>query len=77
MAPTTERTTVYLDAALRRALRLKAAEDGLTISELVNRAVRSALAEDLEDVRDLDARAGEPSRPFEAFLAELDRDGLL
>ncbi|MDT0498043.1 hypothetical protein RM530_11805 [Algiphilus sp. W345] len=35
------RATIYLDPALHRALRLKAAETRLSISELVSDAVRS------------------------------------
>ena len=34
-------------------------------------------AEDLSDLRALDERSGEPARPFEDFLKELEGDGLL
>ena len=44
--PATKRATVYLDARLHRALRLKSAETDQTISDLVNNAVREALAEE-------------------------------
>jgi predicted HicB family RNase H-like nuclease len=47
---TTKRATVYFDANLHRALRLKAAETDTSISELVNTAVRKTLAEDAEDL---------------------------
>jgi hypothetical protein len=72
-----ERTTVYLEPALRQALRLKAAEMGMNVSALVNEAIRAALIEDLEDADALDLRADEPSRPFEDFLRELSDDGAL
>jgi hypothetical protein len=72
-----ERTTVYFDPAVRRALRLKAVETNRRVSDLVNEAVREALAEDLEDIKVLRRRAEEPSRPFENFLRELKRDGRL
>ena len=72
-----ERTTVYLEPGLRQALRLKAAETGANISALVNEAIRAALVEDLEDADALDARADEPSRPFEDFLRELSDDSAL
>ncbi len=73
----TQRTTVYLEPELHRALRLKAAEDHTSLSVLINQAVRHELATDLEDARALDERRGEPSRPFEDFLAELADDGVL
>ena len=46
----TKRATVYLDAPLHRALRLKSAETDSSISELVNAAVRYSLAEDADDL---------------------------
>ena len=72
-----QRNTVSLEAELHRALRLKAAATGESLSKLVNRAVRAALAEDCEDLDDLDARADEPTRPFEDFVRELKADGLV
>ncbi len=74
---TNRRTTVYLEPRIHQAIRLKAAETQQTVSELVNRALRLALAEDAEDLSDLDARTAEPSRPFEEFLAELRAAGEL
>lgn len=71
------RTTVYLEPDLHRALRLKAAESRRNVSELVNEAVRTALAEDLGDIHAYDARADEPVRSFEAFVQELADDGRL
>ena len=71
------RTTVSFEAELHRALRLKAAATGESLSALVNRAVRDSLAEDCEDLDDLDARAQEPSRSFETFVRELRADGLV
>ena len=41
-----KRATVYLEPTLYRALRVKAAETDLSLSELVNNAVRAGLAED-------------------------------
>jgi hypothetical protein len=70
-----QRTTVYFDPTVRRALRLKAVETNRPLSDLVNEAVREALAEDLEDIKILRKRAKEPSRPFETFLKELKHDG--
>ena len=77
MEKTSHRATVYLEAGLHRALKLKAADTATPVSELVNRAVRLALAEDGEDLAAFDKRAREPSRSFETIVKEMKRDGLL
>lgn len=69
------KATVYVDTELHRALKIKASETNQSISELVNRAVRLSLSEDLEDLEAMEERASEASRPFEQFLKELRRDG--
>ena len=53
---TQKRATVYFEPSLHRALRLKAAEIDSSVSELVNEAVREALAEDAEDLAAFEAR---------------------
>ncbi|HEY7679559.1 MAG TPA: CopG family transcriptional regulator [Terriglobia bacterium] len=72
-----KRATVYLEASLHRALRLKAAETDRTISDIVSRAVRRELAEDAEDLAAFRARAAEPNLPFERVLKDLKKRGLL
>jgi len=74
---TVKRATVYLDARLHRALRVKAAETEASVSELVNAAVRQSLAEDAADLAAFEARAKEPSLAFEAVLKDLRRRGKL
>ena len=69
------RSTVYLDPELHRALRLKAAETDRSISELVNDALRSALAEDADDLQAFDERASEPDLLFETVVKALNADG--
>ena len=69
-----ERTTVYFDAELHRALRIKAAETERTISELVNEAIGLALAEDADDLAEFERRSAEPDLPFESVADELTRD---
>jgi hypothetical protein len=78
MATTTaKRATVYFDAALHRALRLKAAETDQSLSELVNVAVRRTLGEDADDLAAFEARAKEPKLAFEGVLRDLRRRGKL
>lgn len=75
MTTATKRATIYMDAELHRALRLKAAETSQSISEIVNNAVRLALAEDAEDLAAFEERADEPLVSFEDVLKELKRNG--
>ncbi len=77
METTQKRATVYLDPAIHRALRLKAAETDRTMSDLVNEAVKLSLAEDAEDLNAFDERASEPSLPFEDVVKELRRRGTI
>jgi plasmid stability protein len=69
------RSTVYLDPALHRALRLKAATTHRSMSEIVNNAIRAALREDQEDLAAFADRAGEKALSYEEFLAQLKADG--
>ena len=75
MATRTKRATIYMDSELHRALRLKAAETSSSISEIVNNAVKLALAEDAEDMAAFEERANEPLVSFEDVLKELKRNG--
>ena len=75
MMPATKRATVYMDADLHRALRLKAAETDCSMSELVNDAIREALREDADDLAAIADRVSEPTRSFEAFVAKLRERG--
>jgi predicted AAA+ superfamily ATPase len=72
-----KRATVYLDARIHRALKLKAAQTDATVSDLVNEALRLSLKEDAIDLVAIQDRAHEPSRPFEDVLRDMKRDGLL
>ena len=71
----TKRATVYFDPDIHLALRLKAAETDRSMSELVNEAVKLALAEDAEDLAAFEERASEPELPFEEFVKDLRRRG--
>ena len=70
-----KRATIYLDPALHRALRIKAAETSRSMSEIVNEAVRQALTEDADDLAAFDQRAGEPLVEYETLLKRLKKDG--
>ena len=75
MSTSTKRSTVYFDPVIHRALRLKAAEMDRSISDLVNDAVKAALAEDAEDLAAFDERSAEPNLSFEEVVKDLKRSG--
>ncbi|NLB65875.1 MAG: CopG family transcriptional regulator [Lentisphaerae bacterium] len=75
MTALTKRVTIYLEPTLHRALRLKSIETSRSLSNLVNEAVRTELAEDAEDLGIFDARKNEPTIKFEDFVKELKRNG--
>ena len=56
MSETSKRSTVYFDPKLHAALRLKAAHTHRSLSDIVNDAVRAALAEDQEDLAAFEER---------------------
>jgi hypothetical protein len=70
-----KRATIYLDPELHRALKLKAVQADISVSELVNEAIRESLAEDADDLAAFDARAAEPNLDFEAVVRDLKKRG--
>ncbi|HUE88576.1 MAG TPA: hypothetical protein VMO26_21065 [Vicinamibacterales bacterium] len=72
-----KRATVYFDEPIHKALRLKAAETDQSVSDLVNEAVRVALAGDADDLAAFRERATEPTLAFEDFVADLKLRGRL
>ena len=77
MATSAKRATIYLDPLVHKALKIKAFETSRSMSDLVNEAVREALAEDAEDLAAFDERAKEPLISYDKMLKRLKRDGRL
>jgi hypothetical protein len=75
MAAQTKRATIYFEPDLHKALRLKAVETNQSLSELVNEAVREALAEDAEDLAAFEDRAEEPVISYDEMVMKLRKDG--
>jgi hypothetical protein len=73
----TKRATIYLDADLHRAARVKAMEIDTSVSDLVNAALRQSLAEDADDLAAFRHRAKEPNLDFETVVKDLRRRGKL
>ena len=75
MTTAAKRATIYLDPVLHKALRLKAVETATSVSELVNIAVREAIAEDAEDIAAFEDRAREPLISYDVLIKKLKKDG--
>lgn len=77
MPQLSQRSTIYFDPDMHKALRLKAAEENRSISEIVNEAIALLTFEDAEDIAAVDARAGEPNISYADFVQSLKADGTL
>jgi predicted DNA-binding protein len=75
MATKTKRATIYFDPNLHKALRLKSVETSRSVSEIVDEAVKEALAEDAEDLLAFDERANEPLISYDEMVKRLKKDG--
>jgi hypothetical protein len=74
---TPKRATVYFQPEIHKALRLRAAANDRSISDLVNEAVRVSLAEDAADLSVFDRRRKERSESFDSFVQRMKRRGLI
>jgi predicted DNA-binding protein len=75
MTTLSKRSTIYLDPALHQALRIKALETSRSMSDIINEAVKEALAEDAEDLSAFEERAHEPVSSYEQMVKRLKKDG--
>ena len=75
MSDLTKRSTVYFEADVHQALRVKAATTHQSVSEVVNEAVRVALREDQEDLNAFSQRVNEPTVSYEELLEDLKLHG--
>ena len=73
----TKQETVYFGSDIHLALTRKAAESAQSISQVVNEAVRLALAEDEKDLRAFRERSDEPNLDFVDVVKSLKRRGKL
>jgi len=71
MSTLSKRSTVYFDPAIHQAVRIKAASSHLSVSEIVDEALRMQLAEDQEDLSAFDARVREPEMSYESLLKDI------
>jgi len=77
MSQLSKRSTIYFDPQLHQALRLKAASTHLSLSELVDEAVRLLMNEDQQDLKAHADRVNEPEISYEVLLNDLKANGKL
>ena len=77
MSELTKRSTVYFEPEIHQALRMKAATAHISVSDLVNEAVRMALQEDQEDLKAFEERSSESTLSYEELLNDLKLHGKL
>lgn len=75
MSELSKRSTVYFEADVHQALKIKAATTHQSVSEIVNEAVRLALREDQEDLSVFSERAKEATLSYEELLENLKSHG--
>ncbi|HEV7612997.1 MAG TPA: hypothetical protein VGO37_14050 [Steroidobacteraceae bacterium] len=71
------RTTIYFAPEIFRALRMKAAATHRSMSEMVNEAVKDALAADATDLDAFALLQDDAETSFESFVSGLRRRGKL
>ena len=75
MSNLSKRSTVYFEPNIHQALKLKSASSHLSISELVDEAVRLLMNEDQEDLAAFAERGSEKEISYEALLNDLKKHG--
>ncbi len=72
-----KKATVYIEPELHKAVRVKAAAEDQSVSDLVNEALRSLLLEDEEDLSDAKKRKNGPFVGYDQLIKSLKKDGLV
>jgi len=75
MSTLSKRSTVYFEPEVHQALKIRAASSHLSISEIVDEAVRTLMSEDQEDLKTFSERVNEPEISYEALLSDLRNHG--
>ena len=75
MSILSKRSTIYFEPHVHQALKVRAASSHLSVSELVDEAVRLLMREDQEDLAAFKERESEKEISYEAMLADLKKHG--
>lgn len=70
-------TTVYLDPRIAKAVKVKAALNERTVSDMVNDALARDLARDAKALEIFERRKHEKRYDYDEFIAQLKKDGLI
>ena len=77
MAGGKKKTGIYLEPHMLECLRVNAADDSRSISDVIHEAVSLLASEDAEDIADFDARIGEPNIGHDEFVHSLKAEGII
>ena len=75
MSNLSKRSTIYFEPDIHQALKVRAASSHLSVSELVDEAVRLLMNEDQEDLAAFSEGEGEKEISYEALLNDLKKHG--
>lgn len=75
MSNLSKRSTVYFEPSIHQALKVRAATTNVSVSDLVDEAVRVLMREDQEDLAAFEERAHEPEISYEDLLKDLKKHG--
>jgi hypothetical protein len=70
MSDLSQKTTIYLNPQVKKFIQHKAIAEDTSVSEIINSYFADIL-EDLEDLKKLEKRRGEPTVSFEEVLNDL------
>jgi hypothetical protein len=71
------RTTITMNDKLFRSLKIRAAASDVSVSKLVEEAVKFQVLEDLEDIEDALKRHDEPEYSFDSLVKQLKSENLI
>ena len=75
MSELSKRATVYFEPDIHQALKIRSASAQVSVSELIDEAVRLLMREDQEDLAAVAQRAQEPEISYEDLLNDLRAHG--
>ncbi|MGB5324938.1 MAG: ribbon-helix-helix domain-containing protein [Pseudomonadales bacterium] len=75
MSDLSKRSTVYFEPKIHQALKMRAASAQISISELIDEAVRLLMREDHEDLTAHKEREKEKEISYEILLNDLKKHG--
>ena len=75
MSNLSKRSTVYFEPQIHQALKIRAATTNVSVSELIDEAIRLLMREDQEDLKAISSRENEEEISYEALLDDLRKHG--